>query len=586
MKFNRSIIALLAILPIICNADEIVFSNFIKYSGKVGANGMPSGKGKLELQYKPENSTLKKDILEGVFNNGTVTDAKLTINKDWPLKAGSFKGTIEYAITPDGKTITYKMISGKFSDNVFNKVDIIPSHPFIIERTPNEKGCYTTASPIVTNIITPITHSDLADLMYPFKPSELGLSNESKFEQAEYLNFNIDEKKLSTVGNAFFVTFQNGETFNKFNDFINVEYPNGDYFTYKISNKEILSFKKTFEDATIDYDTKETTITYPDNTTYKGTVSFSSSSPSDIINTAMSERLFSESNIHLNNGTIMKDGQIIPITNGLSPEEIKRAQEEKEIARQKKIEEELAQKEVKEAKIKEQRKTLGVSDDEMGDKFLSVYEKSEGGNILATCVLGYFYYNGIGVKKDAVKAINYYKKGLSEAERRADSGRNDNHDALYYGKIFMADAFWEGQGVQMDRKKALSYYVDCLAHYSDPIELDNKYAIYYFTEKGFGWYRIAQAYDEGKYGTLKDVDNAINAYKMCIESGITDDNLYAYAKYRLGYYIEKGRYRAINGRYGPQPNIQKAREYYREAYNFGDSKTKNLAKQALNRLGN
>ena len=61
---------LLTICPINVDAKKIKYSEQIVYNGKVDANGQPNGEGTLTTTYGEY-----KNILEGFFNNGVVSNA-------------------------------------------------------------------------------------------------------------------------------------------------------------------------------------------------------------------------------------------------------------------------------------------------------------------------------------------------------------------------------------------------------------------------------------------------------------------------------------------------------------------------------
>ncbi len=105
-------------VPQTSKAEKVQYGKYITYDGKVDANKKPNG-GKLELAYKAQGAAgleTNKDVLEGVFADGKVSNAKLAIaNYNGPLwiNSAKFKGTLEFTIADDGSSITYNLLEGE-----------------------------------------------------------------------------------------------------------------------------------------------------------------------------------------------------------------------------------------------------------------------------------------------------------------------------------------------------------------------------------------------------------------------------------------------------------------------------------------
>lgn len=215
----------------------------------------------------------------------------------------------------------------------------------------------------------------------------------------------------------------------------------------------------------------------------------------------------------------------------------------------------------------------GILNNEDGNRFFNYVQEAEKGYDEAWAAVGHCLRFGIGVKKNSKLALDCISKAMDSSNKRAQA----------FGTMFMADMLWTGvTGLVKDQKKAIKYYGDVVDYhewYASP------YNALYSPYLSRLYYRFATLFETGQQGIQKNIDNAIGCYKECIQNNPSDE-IFASAKYKLGYYIEKGRYMAIRNRFGNLvPNIAKAREYYQDAIKYGDAKTKNLAKQGLQRIG-
>lgn len=108
----------------------------------------------------------------------------------------------------------------------------------------------------------------------------------------------------------------------------------------------------------------------------------------------------------------------------------------------------------------------------------------------AKVVVGYYYQEGIGVKKDVQKAVMWYKDAISQPHD--DIGRAYNNLAYCYE---------HGLGIEQDLTKAFDYYL-LAAQNKD----NNSYC------------NLADCYESGR-GTSQNFDEALKWYAECIKNG-------------------------------------------------------------------
>lgn len=124
----------LTMLPLMAGAKKIQMGQFVSYNGKVNGEGLPEGKGTLETTYG------SFDLLKGVFDKGTVSEAELlfgtTDKKNFLAK---FEGTLEWSIEPDGSKVIYILKKGIFISS--DKLFYITERPLVIERIPSGNEC-------------------------------------------------------------------------------------------------------------------------------------------------------------------------------------------------------------------------------------------------------------------------------------------------------------------------------------------------------------------------------------------------------------------------------------------------------------
>lgn len=576
MKTLKLLFLLLAVLPLSANADEISLGNYITYIGKVDANNQPIGKGKLEVVCR-QQPDFRKDVLEGVFSNGVVTNAKLALEKfNGPLwiNNSTFKGTVEYSISKDGSSITYKLTQGKIKDGGITSI-AVNDYPLVIKRIPSSDSW--EAKPFLGNV-TPLAYNpNIADILVPLDPSILG--NEENILQAEL--FTLNKNWRLTSERADVVSYPNGLKIFRTGAYTICQYPNGDTFKYLSRNEGIgnnlIEYRKTFPDAEVIYENNTVKVFYSDGGTYEGTLNYGKEETiTNIFQSLMQANDMASSGVTYNNGTLVRNGQSIAYYSGKTKEEI---EYEEKLQHERAIQAEIAQEKKRKEDEEPIRKKYGVLNDEDGNYFVSTILKAQNGSDYAWAMAGHMLRYGLSVKTDIKLAVEYIKMAMESSDELASD----------FGKMFMADILWTGvPGVVRNQKKAIELY-GSLIYSNSYLKCDLLDAGIYHLYLKECYYRCAIVIENGQFGYTKNIDAAINLYRLCIESlgkDAEDNVMYGFAKYRLGYYIEMGRYRAIKNRYGVYvPNIQKAREYYREAVAYGDARTKSLAKQGLQRIG-
>lgn len=574
MKTLKLLFILLAILPLSVTADEVLLGEYITYTGKVDANNQPAGKGKLEIVCR-QRPDLRKDVLEGVFNNGVVTKAKLDLEKyngPFWIEKSTFKGTVEYSISKDGKSITYKMTQGKFRDGWTSIA--IEDDPFVLKRIPFQDSW--EAEPFVGGSTIPMSNPDMANMLAPLNPSVFG--KEESVLRREL--FTLSKEWRLTSEKADIISYPSGLKVIKIGNQVTCRYPNGDTFKY-ISEDEgsyVTYYRKTFPDAEIICNNGDNMVemVYSDKRIYRGTLEFGKEKTvSNIFQVVMQANDMASTGITFKTGTLEKDGQSIAYIDGKTEEEI--AQEKKlreEMAAQAKIEEEKKHKEDEIAL----RKKYGVLNNEDGDAFVEILKKAQQGDDYEWAVAGLFLCWGSGVKQDAKLGVEYIKKAMNSGKPWAW--------AKLYGTMVMAEILWTGApGLAKDQKRAYEFYNTAIPYFSNMIPGAAHHTIetaIYQILKGRCFYRCATVVENGQYGYLKNIDLAIEWYKKAIDELTIYDkesrDMLGFAEYRLGFYAETGRYTGLRNR-------PLARQYYRAAIRDGDAKTQALATQGLERIG-
>ena len=250
----------MSILPQFCRAEKITYGEFITYDGKVDGNGLPYGKGKIETTYGTSNpnalSSKEKDVLEGIFENGTVKDAKLLLHRyNGPMwiNTAKYKGIIEYSIAKDGSSITYKLTDGKFETNRLTTFVIQPEFPFTLTRTPHKVGCDMDASNLYTpNNNVSIKVEDInSSYFFPLQLSDLG--DIKQITQVNSYRLDSDFKEYSN-GTDYIVQIENGGILSKTKDGVNYNLSNKDYFYASSNSSSTYKFRKTYPEGLLSYE--------------------------------------------------------------------------------------------------------------------------------------------------------------------------------------------------------------------------------------------------------------------------------------------------------------------------------------------
>lgn len=354
LNFSVLLIVLFCI-PLGVFADDINYGVFIKYDGKVNVNSEPEGKGELVTQYNGlrrygDGSTkgeTQKDILEGNFSQGKVTDAKIRFaryNGPLWLNKAVFEGTLKYMLMDNNQGIQYTLIEGVFTCNNFDEVTISPENPLVITRIPSEDGCETIAKPfynISVDNSTPSNHqfySMIGDVKEYVMVKELVLNNDWNIEKVcEYL------KPVFSDGINLLIDSKNNG--------LVIEFKNGDYFKYL--PQTIFQLRKTYNDGVLSISDDEFKLAYADGSTYSGTTisNVSFKSLEELYKYYMKSISIKDVGLTYYTGELAKEGKIVKYIKGKTEAELlaeqERIKEEKAAAAAEKewrIKEEVAEK--------------------------------------------------------------------------------------------------------------------------------------------------------------------------------------------------------------------------------------------------
>ena len=251
-------LCMMLFVPQTSKAEKVQYGKYITYDGKVDANKKPNGKGKLELAYKVQGVVgleTNKDVLEGVFADGKVSNAKLAIAKfNGPLwiNSAKFKGTLEFTIADDGSSITYNLLEGELETK--DKIFIISSEiPLTITRIPHPDGCETKAGKLFkANYNSSLSVNNIPNgYFYPLNLSELGNIKNIKKHTTYVLDADFSTRESGT---EYSVELENGGVLSKSNDGISFTLPNKDFFYITSSNVQGYKFKKTLQEGVLSYE--------------------------------------------------------------------------------------------------------------------------------------------------------------------------------------------------------------------------------------------------------------------------------------------------------------------------------------------
>ena len=123
----------------------------------------------------------------------------------------------------------------------------------------------------------------------------------------------------------------------------------------------------------------------------------------------------------------------------------------------------------------------GVAKDEHRSFILNT-EAADEGHRDAVLAMGWFYLNGVGVKRDVERARRWYRDSARHGDMRAmfslgqiAYAEQDYADALiwfrrasdashYLSLYFIGRHYWRGHGVEQDRKEAMRYFHRAASH--------------------------------------------------------------------------------------------------------------------------
>lgn len=339
---NFSVLLIVSLcIPLGVFADEINYGTFIKYKGKVNEYSELEGKGELVTQYNglrrySDGSTkgeTQKDILEGNFSQGKVTDAKIRFaryNGPLWLNKAVFEGTLKYMFMDNNQGIQYTLMEGVFTCNNLDEVTISPENPLVITRIPSEDGCETIAKPInyisVDNS-TPSNHqfySMIGDVKEYVRVKELVLNDDWNIEKVgEYL------KPMFSDGTNLLIDSKNNG--------LVIEFKDGDYFKYL--PQTTFQLRKTYSDGVLSISDDEIKLAYADGSTYSGTTisNVSFKSLEELYKYYMKPISIKDVGLTYYTGELAKDGKIVKYIEGKTEAEL--------LAEQERIKEEKAEEE-------------------------------------------------------------------------------------------------------------------------------------------------------------------------------------------------------------------------------------------------
>ena len=333
---------LLTTVGIGIQAKTIKYSQYVTYEGKVDANNLPKGKGKLITSYLVRNFATKSydksnDILEGEFDGGNVTNAKLYFESDKKNKLykSVYKGTLKYSIEKDGLVIVYNLSDGVFTDNVSHDFTITPNASTRIIRYPMTDGTFGKDDGFLPVLRQDVSPSDLIE-KYPGMKGIESVGISECYSETDYRLGR--EWEGIDMGAVYTVKFSEKDYYFNLSTRIT-----GDNVTLRFTNGDVLDserIRRHFSDGTyIDARNKDGrwdgSLYYAENNSYKGMfripelISFS-----DLIDA----KSLNDFSINYTNGTLLKDGAEIKYTNGKSAEELAA----EAAAREKEIEEKAA----------------------------------------------------------------------------------------------------------------------------------------------------------------------------------------------------------------------------------------------------
>ncbi len=321
----------------VLHADEIKYSRYVVYDGKVDKAGQPFKKGKLITTYRGNSNGIdadEKDILEGEFNNNRVEKAKLRLgryNSPLWITRTSFEGTLEYRIEEGGKAVTYTLIEGVIKDSKFSKLKIYPEDPLVITRIPQIKGCSNKVTPIrIVGENLELTESNLAEWgksIAPFKLKALGLSEVKKSYRC-YLNDSLNIVESSEP--EFIFKDQKRVYYNAPTDEIVIAMPSGEGMIVHRTSRDI-TFIRNYPDAQVVCKPNMSQVKFNDGRVYNGSIKLSVTEANAVYLGVIEAATYAESCIGFHTGTLTTaDGKTINYIDGRTEAEIAEEKARKE----------------------------------------------------------------------------------------------------------------------------------------------------------------------------------------------------------------------------------------------------------------
>ena len=270
-------LCMMLFVPQTSKAEKVQYGKYITYDGKVDANKKPNGKGKLELAYKAQGVVgleTNKDVLEGVFADGKVSNAKLAIAKyNGPLwiNSAKFKGTLEFTIADDGSSITYNLLEGELETKDYPAFIISSDTPLTITRIPHPDGCETIAGKLFkANYNSSLSVNNIPNgYFYPLNLSELGNIKNIKKRTTYELNGDFSTIEGDT---EYTVELENGGVLSRSDEGFSFRLPNKDFFYTESSNAHGYKFKKTLQEGVLSYEEGDFYLLKGENGKKKGVI--------------------------------------------------------------------------------------------------------------------------------------------------------------------------------------------------------------------------------------------------------------------------------------------------------------------------
>ena len=603
-KVFKTCVMLIAffMLPSMTEAKKIKFGQFITYNGEV-VDGMPKGKGKLIIENK--NPYVKKPaIVEGTFDGWSVETLSSAYFYSYEYTP-SFSGKLIISIAEDGSSVSFKLLSGNLSTRYSNHV-IKPEDNHIVTCTPGTSNLLLTSTPFSfkrkiskkeSKFNYGPTYNMGQHIWYSYTTYTLGGEIVDYYEMVEEeyymdgklrtsIEAKIDENGFTLIKDAYSLTFdKSGKLIEYKNNQRNyvITFENGittfskngkKGIIYKYENGSIQTYYPTIKYGNYSVATLENIEREPeerkiffDEAAEAATKSIAGD-PQGMYDLAMV--FFDGSKVMPNLGVTYNQTE--------GERWIKEAAEKgnsKAIAYIKEKEEKrlaaIKEEEEKQRKVFE---SYGAHQDEGGQFFVNNMEAIKAGTDRANICVGLCYQFGYGINKNLQKAFEYYKKAAEASDEKVKA----------CGYFLMGMCYWKGEGTAKNQVQAYkawtkySNYTNSWANWDDITDWIGKWTNNELIQLvkpremlGYKLYYHAQCYEQG-IGTQQYIDEAIGLYVAAVQwTDIAD------AWYKIGYYTEKGKWRAyFNG----IPNRDYAAECYRKAASLGSSK----AKQVLNRM--